>query len=194
MIPPVSPYGLIQETLWPDEWMIIVAGIMLNCTTRKQVEQVLPEFRRCWPTPQSFVTASYVDVFGVIKPLGFGNRRTDNLLKMTRAYLTTDWHHASELPGVGAYGARSWEIFCQGVVGTEPPKDHALLQYWGWAISLACRQRADDLVVLEEAAQGVVAGEQRDVRHVLLEAVGCADELPRGVESRPARVAEVDRG
>lgn len=135
-IPPVSPYGLIQETLWPDEWLILVTGTMLNCTTRKQVERVLPDFRCRWPTPQVFVTASYDDVFELIKPLGFGNRRTGNLLKMTRAYLMTDWHHARELPGVGEYGARSWEIFCLGVLGTTPPKDHALLQYWDWAVTL----------------------------------------------------------
>lgn len=106
---------------------------MLNCTTRKQVEKVLPEFVRRWPTPQAFLKADKVEVGQLITPLGFARRRTVCLFKMTEAYLTTPWQHARELPGIGEYGARAWEIFCKGELGDEPPKDHALVQYWEWA-------------------------------------------------------------
>lgn len=132
-IPPRSPYSLIQEDLWPDEWLILVACMMLNCTTRKQVEKVLPEFRRRWPTPQAFAGSEPGEVRDLIRPLGFANRREANLRKMTAAYLAGGWKHAQELPGIGAYAAAAWEIFCAGHLPEECPKDHALTQYWHWA-------------------------------------------------------------
>lgn len=129
-IPPVSPFGLIQETLWPDEWRILVACMMLNCTTRKQVDKVLPSFFGKWPDAQSFVDAQPCDVAIRISSLGFGNRRSAALLKMTKAYLSGRWKHASDLPGIGQYASRCWEMFCKGYLGEEPPVDHALVKYW----------------------------------------------------------------
>lgn len=135
-IPPRSPYSLIQEDLWSSapesEWLIIVVCMMLNCTSRKQVERILPEFRRRWPTPEAFVGAALADVAPVIRSLGFANRRAVNLQRMTACYLACDWEHAESLPGVGPYAAASWEIFCAGAVPIECPKDHALTAYWVW--------------------------------------------------------------
>lgn len=105
---------------------------MLNCTSRKQVEKVLPEFINRWPSPHHFLEAPVADVVGLCRPLGFANRRTVNLKKMTQAYVAGGWKHARELPGIGDYAAAAWEIFCLGVFQDEPPKDHALVQYWRW--------------------------------------------------------------
>lgn len=135
IIPPRSPYGLLQEDLCHSEWLVLVACIMLNCTTRKQVEKILPEFMRLWPDPMTFLAGDERDVIIVIKSLGFANRRAMMLRRMTEAFVTNSWKHAAELPGVGQYAARAWEIFCRGILGTEPPKDHALVQYWTWARS-----------------------------------------------------------
>lgn len=132
MIPPRSPFGLIQEDLWPSSWLILVAGMMLNCTSRKQVERVLPEFRRRWPTAQDFMRADLNDVAVLCRSLGFANRRSIALKKMTERYLAGPWQHARELPGVGEYGARAWEIFCLGELGDTVPKDHALVRYFEW--------------------------------------------------------------
>lgn len=133
MIPPRSPYSLIQEDLWPDRWLILVSCMMLNCTQRKQVERVLPEFIRRWPTPQAFLAASPQDVVDLCKLLGFATRRTVNLIMMTEHYLNEPWSDVRELPGVGEYAARAYEIFCLSKLGDSPPKDHALVQYWEWA-------------------------------------------------------------
>lgn len=130
--PPRSPHGLLQEDLFPDEWLILVSCMMLNCTTRKQVEKVLPEFRRRWPGPKQFLQANVAEVVDLIRPLGFANRRSIALRKMTEAYLAGGWNNARELPGIGEYGARCWEIFCRGEIGDTPPNDHALLTYWRW--------------------------------------------------------------
>jgi endonuclease III len=106
--------------------------MLLNCTTRTQVEKVLPEFRRRWGNPKQFLAAPIAEIIELCRPLGFANRRTINLRKMSEAYLAGGWKHASELPGIGEYGARCWEIFCQGEIGDTVPKDHALMDYWRW--------------------------------------------------------------
>jgi endonuclease III len=105
---------------------------MLNCTTRKQVEKILPNFFSCWPTPQQFLIADPAAVSNLISPLGFKNRRTQRLFEMTRAYVTNNWKHAMDLPGVGDYAARAWEIFFKNKLGDHPPDDGALVMYWNW--------------------------------------------------------------
>jgi methyl-CpG-binding domain protein 4 len=132
MIPPRSGYGLIQEDLWPDGWKILVSCVMLNCTSRKQVEKVLPRFFALWPGPEELLDSNPEIIAETIAPLGFKNRRTKNLLNMSRSYLEQDWKDPRELPGVGEYGARAWEIFCGNKLGDEPPKDGALVLYWQW--------------------------------------------------------------
>lgn len=132
MIPPRSPYSLIQEDLWPNEWAILVSCMMLNCTTRKQVEKVLPTFLQKWPDAASLVSCDMNELKKVISSLGFANRRADSLVKMSNAYLTSTWRHAKDLPGIGAYASRAWEIFCCNVVGYDPPQDHALVKYYHW--------------------------------------------------------------
>lgn len=132
MIPPRSGYGLIQEDLWPDSWKILVSCVMLNCTTRKQVEKVLPKFFSLWPSAEALLKSNPEDITETIAALGFKNRRTKSLLNMSRFYLEREWKDPRELPGVGEYGARAWEIFCADKLGDEPPKDGALVLYWEW--------------------------------------------------------------
>jgi len=36
-VPPVSPYGLIQEKLYKDPWKLLVACMLLNKTSGQQV-------------------------------------------------------------------------------------------------------------------------------------------------------------
>lgn len=181
-IPPRSPYSLIQEDLWSakseSEWHILVAAVMLNCTTRKQVDRVLPSFLQQWPTPRQFVHASPDDVALLIRPLGFANRRTANLLKMTHHYLAGPWSDARELPGIGEYGARSHEIFCLGILGDEAPKDGALGRYWAW-VSVAANVSAvevvvDHVVADEEARVGNLANPRSDADQLTVAVVGSA--------------------
>jgi len=101
-------------------------------TNRKQIERVLPEFFKRWSSATTFNDADEDEVKDLISPLGFKNRRTKNLCNMTTTYLEAKWKHARELPGIGEYGARAWEIFCRGVIGSEAPSDHALTYYWYW--------------------------------------------------------------
>jgi len=132
MIPPTSPYSLIQESLWPDEWKCLVVCVMLNCTSRKQVEKVLPIFFEKWPTAADILKADKEEMSSLLSVLGFKNRRTDRLFKLATAYQKKDWTHVHELPGIGEYASRMWEMFFLDILGDDQPSDGALTLYWKW--------------------------------------------------------------
>lgn len=131
-IPPRSPFGLIQEDMWPNEWIILVCCMMLNCTTRKQVEKIMPSFLQSCSTPDALLNCDQNKLITIISPLGFGNRRASNLIKMTYHYLNLPWTHANQLPGIGQYASTAWEIFCKGIIRDVEPQDGALKLYWKW--------------------------------------------------------------
>jgi len=132
MIPVRSPYSLIQEDLWPNEWQCLVVCVMLNCTSRKQVEKVLPTFFKMWPTPQDVLAAESHEMSEIVSSLGFKNRRTETLKKLAKAYLKKEWTHVNELPGIGDYASRMWEMFFLNFLGDQQPHDGALTLYWKW--------------------------------------------------------------
>jgi methyl-CpG-binding domain protein 4 len=105
---------------------------MLNCTSRKQVEKVINHFFQKWPDPESLLTSPVQEISDVITPLGFKDRRSKLLLKMSEGYIKNNWSHASELPGIGEYASRAWEIFIKNNLGNRPPNDGALVVYWNW--------------------------------------------------------------
>lgn len=155
--PPRSPWGLIQEDLYPDEWKCIVVCILLNCTSRKQIEKILSEFFHRWPGPTELCSEDPSNIESLISCLGFGKRRTTRLLEMSSKYLKGDWKHVSELPGVGEYATRMWEIFFQGKIGDEPPNDGALKLYWYWMKlrdwKLLADQEIFDAIPMDEERQ-----------------------------------------
>jgi methyl-CpG-binding domain protein 4 len=131
-IPPRSPWGIIQEDLWPNEFQIIIVCLLLNKTSRKQVEKVLPKLFASWPDAKSMSTADPESLAKVIAPLGLQNRRSKTLINFSKKFFQKDWKHVHELPGVGEYAAAAWEIFCLGKLPQECPKDHALVKYYHW--------------------------------------------------------------
>lgn len=132
MIPPVSPHGLIQETLWPNKWRILVACIMLNLTSRRAAEKILPKLFNKYPDAQSMSSADFDDLSSIIAPLGFRNRRTKVLIGMSKKYVSGGWTHAKELPGIGEYASAAWDIFVLGEMPSVAPKDGALAKYYKW--------------------------------------------------------------
>jgi len=105
---------------------------MLNRTTRKQVEKILPQFFDRWPTAQALAQAEEEEVCSMIKFLGFGSTRTKRVINMSKAYSENGWKSVRELPGVGEYATRMWEIFFEGKLGDVEPSDGALSSYWRW--------------------------------------------------------------
>ena len=52
MGPRQSPYGLIEELFWDRPWRLLVCCLLLNQTTRKQLDLVLVRFFERFPEPQ----------------------------------------------------------------------------------------------------------------------------------------------
>lgn len=129
--PPWSQYGLIQEDLWPDAWKILVACLMLNCTTRKQVDGVIWKFFDACPTPEVCAAADPAALEDILRPLGMQHKRARTLVRFSREYLG-DWSDVGELHGVGKYARDAYWIFVLGRWTEVEPKDHALTAYWLW--------------------------------------------------------------
>ncbi|KAL7569058.1 hypothetical protein ACA910_016901 [Epithemia clementina (nom. ined.)] len=82
-----SPLGLLEEILVGDPWQLLLSTILLNRTTRIQVDKVLFELLEMWPTPQRMLDAEPSSISKVIRPLGIHHRRALGILKFTRDYL-----------------------------------------------------------------------------------------------------------
>jgi len=130
--PPKSPHGLIQENLWPNEWKILISCLLLNQTTRKQVDKVIDDFFDRWPTPECFLSAHLGEVSHLLNPLGFHNRRPLTIYKFTVGYLEGRWEEPIELYGIGKYANDAWRIFYRGDWKSVEPQDHALNMYHKW--------------------------------------------------------------
>jgi methyl-CpG-binding domain protein 4 len=126
-----SPFNLLQEIYFPDEWKILTCCILLNQTTRKQVDNVRDEFFKKFPTPQKLVQADSNEIIEVIQSLGFKNRRVINLQKMSEQYIGGNWNEASDLFGIGKYGNDSYQMFIKNNSNIKPT-DHALTKYMNW--------------------------------------------------------------
>ena len=128
-IPPKSPYDLLQERFWPNEWKILVVCLMLNQTSRKQVEPMIEKFFSKYPDPNSILSASEEELFLILKPLGLANKRVKTLKKFSEQFLSNDWKTAKDLYGCGKYADDAWRIFCLGDWKEVSPNDHALVFY-----------------------------------------------------------------
>ncbi len=131
----VRNFKLLQEFYLDDPWKVLVVCMMLNCTQRVQVDRVIGDFFNKWSSAQLFLTADDEIVSDMIKSLGFRNRRTALLKKMTKAYLAGGWSDVREIPGIGEYAARAYEMFILGKMGDVEPSDHALSRFWRYIVN-----------------------------------------------------------
>ena len=130
--PPLSPWNLVQEPYFGDEWKVLVCCILLNLTTHKQVRKILPEFFKRYPGPNTMVMANENELKEHLRPLGLVNKRAKTLIRFSREYLTAPWETAKELYGCGKYADDAWHIFCVGDWKKVQPNDHALNLYHNW--------------------------------------------------------------
>lgn len=130
-----SPYLLLQEIYREHPWRMLVCCIMLNCTSRKQVDQVRDQFFKLWPDPQSASEACEERMQEVIALLGFKAKRTKTIIRFSKEFLGRGWVEPKELHGIGKYGQDSWEIF-QKYNFEVLPTDSVLVTYLQWAKQL----------------------------------------------------------
>ena len=131
--PPKMTPALLQERFYPDAWKVLVVCLMLNCTQRKQVEPMIETFFSCYPDAVSYVKQFEKNkdaIIEIIRPLGFYNRRADRIYKLSVDFLKDDVQDVSMIHGVGDYANACYEMLFLGVFGKDPPKDHALKNYY----------------------------------------------------------------
>lgn len=133
MIKNKSPYNLLQEIYWPDEWKILICCMFLNQTGRKQVDAVREIFFKKWPNAKRAATANPEEMKDVIRSLGFVNRRTNSIILMSQDFIGKKWTEPKELYGIGQYGQDSYDIFVRGNIKIKNPSDHVLKKYLKWA-------------------------------------------------------------
>jgi len=128
-VPPKSPVRMLQEDLWPDEWKILVACILHNLTSRKQVDKVYEQLFTTYPDAHSMSHADIDKLKPIIEPLGMVNRRSKALVKFSQQYVQKDWNTPKELYGCGKYADDVWRVFIRGDWQSVEPNDHALNKY-----------------------------------------------------------------
>ena len=120
---------MLQEDLWPDEWKILVACILHNLTSRKQVDKVYEQLFITYPDAQSMMHADIDKLKSIIEPLGMVNRRSKALMKFSQQYAQKNWNTPKELYGCGKYADDVWRVFIRGDWQSVEPNDHALNKY-----------------------------------------------------------------
>ena len=130
--PPKSPIGMLQEDLWPDTWKILVACILHNQTSRKQVDKVYPELFTLYPNSKTMANANIDDLAGLLRPLGLYNRRAKSLKRFSYEFDNNDWRKPSELHGCGKYADECFEVFCSGDWKNVNTNDGSLKRYVAW--------------------------------------------------------------
>lgn len=136
-VPPVSPYGLLEEepVLYSDPWKLLVCCMLLNKTHANQVRKVMWDLFALIPSPGAAVAAETSAVEEIIQPLGLFRKRAAALQRMSDEYLKKDWHDPRELHSVGQYGSDAYWIFCRGKWRDVEPQDKDLIRYKMWLAS-----------------------------------------------------------
>ena len=100
---------LLQEIYQGDDWKMLVCCMLLNQTSRKQVDKVRDMLFATYPTAKDMSKARKEILVEILRPIGLYNRRADSLIKMSKGYVKG--LPADELYGIGQYALDSWEIF-----------------------------------------------------------------------------------
>lgn len=126
----ISPYCLIQEILRDDPWKLLVAVICLNMTSAKQAIPVLEKIFKTADTPELLLALDGDQLESILKPLGLHRRRSKTLVEMSKAFLG-GFSDLIELPGIGKYGADSYNMFISGDL-VDDVTDKELRNYVNW--------------------------------------------------------------
>jgi methyl-CpG-binding domain protein 4 len=129
-----SPYNLLQEIYYPDEWKILISCIFLNLTSRVQVDRVRDSFFERWPDAKSVNESDFEEMSEMLAPLGFRNKRANTIIRFSREFIEKKWKDPIELHGIGKYGQDSYDIFIRNII-VDNPSDHVLKKYLEWKVS-----------------------------------------------------------
>ncbi|KAL6783889.1 hypothetical protein ACKKBG_A03885 [Auxenochlorella protothecoides x Auxenochlorella symbiontica] len=133
--PPISPYGLLEEELYPDPWKLLVACMLLNKTTSRAVRSVIWTLFDMCPGPLVAAVTHVARIQALIQPLGLANKRAEAIQRLSWEYAHKDWRDPQELHGVGRYGADAYHMFCRGLWREVEPEDKDLRRYRDWLLA-----------------------------------------------------------
>ncbi|CAM9151242.1 unnamed protein product [Discosporangium mesarthrocarpum] len=136
---PYSPFGLIEEMLTDDPWRLLLSCIMLNQTTRSQVDPVLVKFLARFPDAPSVLKGSLDEVAAIVAPLGLQEKRPRAIIRFSDEYLNKPWQTPTELHWVGKYGADAYKIFINREWKDIQASDHALNWWVEWKQGVECQ-------------------------------------------------------
>lgn len=129
---------LIQEEYIDTEygpWKVLVICQCLNQATWVVVERIVNELFRIFPNPQAMREADPMEVFEIVRDLGFGARRTDFLISMSKSYRDQFEEYGQDfekydiwnMEGCGVYAMDAWNLFV--LKKRVEPKDKHLKRY-----------------------------------------------------------------
>lgn len=122
---------LLQLRYRDDPWKCMVSCVLLNQTSRRQVDQVIDELFERWPDRAAMATADPAEIKPVIESLGFGNRRSETLVKLSKDAVAGK--SADQWYGVGKYAWDSYLIFVfRAGTRREEVTDKELLRWQEW--------------------------------------------------------------
>ena len=127
-----SPIGLIQEKYWPNQWKMMICCMLLNLTTRKQVDQIIDELFERWPTAKSMSMADEQEVSTLIQSLGLANKRSKSLIRMSSEWIHRGKKDPIKIHGIGQYARDAYSLFVEGKI-PKVVNDHKLKDYAKWA-------------------------------------------------------------
>lgn len=127
---------LLQETYGRTGWNVLVICILLNKTKGSQVEPILKKLFDKYPSAYSIIEADPTELYEMVKSLGFGHRRTRDLIEMSCSYALAVTNALEKNPsglkdvyksirvrmlrGCGKYAEDSWRMFILGDLSFEP--------------------------------------------------------------------------
>jgi len=104
-----------------NPWAIIVAEIMLQRTHATKAAEVYRTFFDQFPGPDDVCRAEPDEVFDVVEPLGFGNKKTNTLITLAETLVEEhdgqvpdDLDVLLQFPRIGRYTARACLCFAYG--------------------------------------------------------------------------------
>ncbi|CAL9047643.1 unnamed protein product [Musa banksii] len=133
--PPASCHHLLQERHSFDPWRVLIICMLLNVTSGRQVEKVLPGLFLLCPDAEATTKVPEEEIETVIQTLGLQKKRARMIKHFSCEYLRNDWTHVTQLHGIGKYAADAYAIFCVGKPEQVVPRDHKLLDYWSFVCS-----------------------------------------------------------
>jgi len=126
---PEHKFDLLECHFMPDLWKVLVTCILLNRTTRRQVERIIYGFFKDNPNAEMLIANKELIPFRLYS-LGMATRRTETLVQFSKDYLEYEKGKKTipELYGIGQYARDCWKLLFLDDFECKPT-DKALLNY-----------------------------------------------------------------